>query len=188
MKDIILIGKQGSGKGTQGKILAEKFGFVIFETGAELRQIASRDSELGQEVKAIVEQGDLVSNEIVMRIVAHFISDIPKGKAVIFDGIPRSKIQRVSLEEELEKAEREFVALEVRLSEEEAFTRLSKRADIEGRADDNPESIRKRLANFAEHTAPLLKIWRSEGKLVSVDGEQNIEAVTAEMLKALELE
>jgi len=90
MQDLILIGRQGSGKGTQGKLLAEKFGYKIFVTGDELRAIAKEDSELGREVKAITERGDLVSNEIVMAIVANFIQNLEEGVQVIYDGIPRS--------------------------------------------------------------------------------------------------
>ena len=182
MKDLILIGRQGSGKGTQGKILAEKFGYHIFVTGDALRAIAQEDSELGREVKAITERGDLVSNEIVMAIVADFISKLDEGTPVIFDGIPRSNEQRITLEEELSKAGRKFIALEIRLSNDEAFERLMKRAELEGRADDNPESIKKRLENFEIHTAPIVDHWQAENKLVSVDGNQSVDAVTQEVL------
>lgn len=182
MKDLILIGRQGSGKGTQGKILAEKFGYQIFVTGDALRTIAKEDSELGRAVKDITERGDLVSNEIVMAIVADFISKLDTGTPVIFDGIPRSNEQRVTLEAELQKAGRKFTALEIKLSNDEAFERLMKRAELEGRADDNPESIQKRLDNFDLHTAPIVDYWQAEGKLVSVNGNQPVQDVTKEVL------
>jgi len=187
-QDLILIGRQGSGKGTQGKILAEMFGYKIFVTGDELRAIAKEDSELGREVKAITERGDLVSNEIVMAIVANFIQNLEEGVQVIFDGIPRSMDQRETLEEELKKAGRDFVALEIRLSTDEAFERLMKRAELEGRADDNPDSIRKRIANFEEHTAPIIKHWDHQEKLISVDGNQAIDDVTQEILTYFQVE
>lgn len=187
-QDLILIGRQGSGKGTQGKILAKLFGYKIFVTGDELRAIAKEDSELGREVKAITERGDLVSNEIVMAIVANFISKLEPGVQVIYDGIPRSMEQRETLESELKKAGRDFVALEIRLSTDEAFDRLMKRAEIEGRADDNPESIKKRIANFEEHTAPIIEHWKSKDQLISVDGNQEIEDVTQEILTYFQVE
>ena len=198
MKDLILIGMQGSGKGTQGKILSERFPFVIFETGSELRKLAAEDSDLGKTVKTITERGDLVSNELVMAIVENFISQVPIDRAVIFDGIPRSEEQRVSLETLLENADRTFHVLEIKLTQEEALNRLIKRGKckecgmnmggevcprcgskhIERRADDNEASILKRLENFEKYTAPLTKIWESEGKLISVNGNQDLEFVT----------
>jgi adenylate kinase len=210
MTDLILVGKQGSGKGTQAKILAEKFGFQIFETGVALRSIAKEDSELGREVLAITTRGDLVPNEVVMKIVSDFLEKLDGEAPVIFDGIPRSEEQRVTLEALLAEKGREFRGLEVRLSDEEALNRLSIRAhcddcganfgskddvcpkcgstNISRRADDNPESIAKRLENFEKFTAPLLSVWRDAEKLVSVDGEQDIALVTAEMLEKLELQ
>ncbi len=209
MTDLILIGKQGCGKGTQAKILAEKFGFEIFETGGALRSIAKEDSDLGREVLAITTRGDLVPNEVVMKIVSDFLSKINAVSPVIFDGIPRSEEQRISLEKLLEEKGREFRALEVRLSDKEALERLSMRAkcedcganfgskedvcpkcestNISRRADDTPEAITKRLENFKKFTAPLLSVWEAQGKLVSVDGEQDIEVVTQEILEKLGL-
>ncbi len=209
-KDLILIGKQGSGKGTQAKILAKQFGFQIFETGGALRAIAQEDSSLGRTVKDITRRGDLVPNEVVMDIVQDFLKKNAVNGPVIFDGIPRSEEQRQTLEALLADMGREFQALEIRLTNEEALHRLMLRAKCEDcglnfgseedlcpkcgstnvsrRADDNPNSIMKRLENFDLHTAPLMEIWREAGKMVSVNGEQSVEDVTAEMLEQLGLE
>ncbi len=211
MTDLILIGKQGSGKGTQGKILGEKYGFEIFETGGELRKLAASDTELGREVKAVTERGDLVSNELVMQIVANFLQGVGDETRVIFDGIPRSEVQRESLEAELAKVGRTFTAVEITLSDEEAMRRLLQRRkcnncgkgfllknegdvcpycpsyDFYQRPDDKPESIQKRLDNFAQHTAPIVEIWRERGCTVTVDGEQDIDIITAELVTALGL-
>jgi adenylate kinase len=209
MTDLILVGKQGSGKGTQAKILAEKFGFEIFETGGALRSIAKENSALGREVLAITTRGDLVPNEVVMKIVSDFLSKLKGDAPVIFDGIPRSDEQRITLEQLLKEKNREFRALEVRLSDTEALARLSIRAHCEDcganfgskknvcpkcgstnvsrRADDMPEAISKRLENFEKFTAPLLAVWKKCGKLISVNGEQDVDLVTEEMLKKLEL-
>ncbi len=188
MKDLILIGPQGSGKGTQAKLLAEKFGFKIFETGGELRKIAANEnSELGKKIREITTRGDLVPNEIVMEIVAEFIKNIDENSPVIFDGIPRSEVQRISLEKLITEKNRKFMALEIYLDEKETFTRLEKRAEIEGRADDNLEAIKKRLHNFHTHTAPLLDVWRKNEKLISVNGKQEIKQVSTEVINKLDL-
>ncbi len=204
-KDLILIGKQGSGKGTQAKYLVEEFGFEYFETGGALRKMAEQDSELGRKVKDITTRGDLVPNEIVMEIVGAFLKEIPNGTPVLFDGIPRSELQRETLEALLKKAQRDFIALEIRLSEESALNRLLIRGkcnkcgtnfggeicpscgstDVTRRADDNEAAIRRRLENFDVHTAPLLEKWKEWGKLISVDGEGNVKEVWEEILKVL---
>ena len=206
-KDIILVGKQGSGKGTQAKILAKKLGFKIFETGAALREIAQQDTDLGREVLDITSRGDLVSNDIVMKIVEDFLANLEKDTPVIFDGIPRSEVQRESLEELLAKNSRDFVVIEIKLSNEEALNRLIIRAkcddcganfgspedicpkcgseNISRRNDDNPDAIMNRLKNFDEYTYPLLEEWEKSGKLISVDGEQSVEEVSQEILSKL---
>ena len=205
MKDLILVGKQGAGKGTMAKFLIEEFDYANFETGAELRNIAKQETELGQKVKEITTRGDLVPNEIVMEIVSEFLKNVPAETPVIFDGIPRSEIQRKTLEEELSKAKREFVALELRLSNEEGVRRLLIRgkcndcgtnfggdkcpncdsSDITRRADDNETAIRRRLENFEEYTAPLLAIWKSADNLLSVDAQQSVEKILNDIKKQL---
>ena len=209
-KDLILVGKQGSGKGTQAKILAKKLGFKIFETGAALRKIATEDSDLGREVLDITSRGDLVSNDIVMKIVEDFLANLEENTPVIFDGIPRSEVQRESLEKLLQENSRDFVALEIKLSNDEALNRLIIRAhcndcganfgsaddlcpkcgseNISRRNDDNPDAIMNRLKNFDEYTFPLLEEWEKDGKLVSVNGEQDIAKVTEDIFAALGLE
>jgi len=206
-KDLILVGKQGSGKGTQAKIIAKKFGFKIFETGGALRAIAAEDSDLGREVLAITSRGDLVSNDIVMKIVEDFLSNLSSETPVIFDGIPRSEVQRETLEALLAQKSRDFTALEIKLSNDEALQRLMIRAscnecgnnfgseedlcpkcgseDVSRRNDDNPDAIMNRLKNFDEYTLPLLEEWAEVEKLVSVNGEQDIKDVSAEIFAAL---
>ncbi len=207
MKDLILVGKQGSGKGTQGEHLVKEYGFVLFETGAELRKMAKEDSDLGRKVKEITERGDLVPNEIVMEIVESFLSKIPEDKPALFDGIPRSEVQRVSLEKVLADAGRDFQVLEITLSTEDALKRLLIRGkcndcgaivagdmcpkcgseNIERRTDDNEESITRRLKNFDEHTVPLLDIWRGQGRLITVDGSGTVAEVWEETRRMLDV-
>lgn len=187
MKSIILVGPQGSGKGTQARILADLFGYTIFETGGILRAMAKEDSELGRKVNDITSRGDLVPNEIVMEIVADFIDKSGDNKKIIFDGIPRSETQRETLELLLVEKNIDWQAVEIKLPIELSKERLVKRAAIEGRVDDTPIVIERRLKNFFEYTAPLINHWRENEQLVSVDGNQAVEDVSAQVIEALQL-
>jgi len=169
-KDIILFGIQGSGKGTQAKILAEKYDMKIFETGGELRGVSEEDSELGQEVKAIISRGDLVSNEIVMRIVEHFLEGVSSNDRVIFDGIPRSMPQKESLDALLTEHERDFFGLFLEVPKEEVVSRMKDR----GRHDDTDEAITRRIENYETETIPVIDKYEAEGKMIRVNGFQSI--------------
>lgn len=206
--DLILFGMQGSGKGTQSKFISGQCDLAVFETGAELRRLASEDSELGRKVKSIIEAGNLVSTEVVMEIVADFLHHLPEGKSVLFDGIPRSMDQKKALDELLEKEGREFKGLDIRITEEEALKRLTTRRLCENckavypafydkdaceacdgslvtRRDDTPDAIRTRLDTFAEKTMPVIDGYAADGRMLVVNGEQSIEDVTAECMGVL---
>ena len=180
-KDLILIGKQGSGKGTQSKLLVQDHNYAVFETGGALRAIAQEDSELGRKVLEITQRGDLVSNDIVMDIVENFLKNTEPGTPVIFDGIPRSEEQRVSLEALLEKTGREFLVVELTLHNEIAIERMLGR----GRQDDTPEAIKKRLENFDAYTAPLIEVWREQDKVLTIDGDLSIDEGQAQLREVL---
>lgn len=211
MQDLLLFGLQGSGKGTQSQRLAEKYGYQIFETGGQLRRLATENSPLGQKVKAIIESGQLVPTETVMEIVADFLTHLPAGQAVIFDGIPRSEEQRMQLNAELAKVGRQPLAVHIHLTETEALRRLLGRrtcsscrrifgtadnlpagaacpacgGELKVRADDTEEAIQTRLAVFARETLPVIEKYGTEGRLVEVEGDQPVDAVTAALNAAL---
>ncbi len=207
MKDIILIGKQGSGKGTQAQILAKNFDYLIFETGKKLREITLTDSELGRKVKEITTRGDLVPNDIVMEIVQYFLKNTSKDIPIIFDGIPRSQNQLETLDMLLQNMGREYQVLNIEISDKEAFSRLGKRVScsdcghtfgkdicpkcgstkLSRRADDVPVAIQKRLDNFQKHTAPLVEIWKQRNVLIVIDGESTEEEVANNTFLALGL-
>lgn len=207
--DLILFGIQGSGKGTQGKILKERYNTAYFETGAELRRLSKEDSDLGKKVKETIEAGHLVSNEIVMEIVEDFLSKVEAEKNVIFDGIPRKPEQSESLSALLEKHGREYKAVILDLSQDEAMKRLTQRRICEGckevypasydkdecekcggklitRTDDNAESIKVRLQAFFDETMPVIDNYEREGKLIRINGEQSIEDVSKELFETLD--
>ena len=202
MKDLILIGKQGAGKGVEGELLAEKYGFKIFETGAALRELSKSGSDLGNKIKDIINNGDLVSDELIMEIVDDFINKIPENTPVIFDGIPRSENQRKLLEIELEKVGRDFNVLEIELDDKIAIDRLLKRVrcakcntnfggdvcpncgstDLIKRDDDKDKNIiLKRLENFRLHTLPAIEKWRNTNKIITINGDTTIEKCFSEI-------
>lgn len=207
--DIVLLGIQGSGKGTQSKFLQEQYGLVYFETGSALRKLSAEDSELGQKVKSIIEAGHLVPSEVVMDIIADFMHKLPAGANVLFDGIPRKIDQAEQFEEVMKKNGREFKCVYVNLTEEEAMRRLTTRRICEKckavypavytaenceacggklitRSDDNPESIKNRLHAFFTETSPVIESYKTRGMLIDVNGEQPIPDVTKELFAKLD--
>lgn len=206
--DLILFGIQGSGKGTQGKFIAEKYGFEVFETGGELRKLSQENSELGKKVKSIIEAGHLVPNDVVMEIVENFMNHLAPGKNVLFDGIPRKMDQKESLDAILNKFGRPFLGILIKISEEEALRRLTTRRLCEKcktvypaayssencecggklitRTDDNPESIKTRLQAYTDETLPVIEKYITEGKMIEINGERPIEEVTKNTFEALD--
>lgn len=210
--DILLFGMQGSGKGTQGKILAEKYGLTVFEMGAELRKLIASGDPLGQKIKVIVERGDLVDDDTVMEVVAHFVGSLSKDHRILFDGIPRTPGQGEKLLVLIKKHGHDAFALHIKLSFEEAMKRLTQRRICSTckeiypafykeekcsvqkggkicdgaliiRHDDNTEAIQKRLENFQKETLPVIKRFQEIDRLIEVDGEQSIPDVTIEMIE-----
>ena len=185
--DLVLFGMQGSGKGTQAKVIAEERNLIIFETGAELRKLAKEDSPLAKKVQSVMEAGNLVSTDLIMEIVSEFLENLPEGSSVLFDGIPRSADQKEAFDTLMKEKEREFTGVLIELSEEEAMKRLSSRrilvdGKLVARKDDTPEAIRVRLDTFAEKTLPVINGYKAENKMLSVNGEQSIEEVTSDIL------
>ncbi len=204
--DILLFGMQGSGKGTQGKILAEKYGLTIFEMGGELRKLIASGSPLGQKVKAIVEKGHLVDDDTVMEVVQNFISSVPGDHRVLFDGIPRTPGQSEKIMALIRQHGHDAFALYIKISREEAIRRLTLRrvcqnckevfpafyeakvcsvcgGSLVTRQDDNAAAIETRLANYEKETLPVIRQFAAVDRLIEVDGEQPIPDVTIEMIE-----
>lgn len=187
----VLFGIQGSGKGTQAKIIANKHNYTIFETGAELRKLAQEESPLGQKVKSIIESGNLVSNETVMEIVENFVNSQPQEQKIIFDGIPRQKVQAESFNSLMLKLGKEFKCILIEVSKSEAVKRMLSRTIIKDgkevkRKDDNPEAIEKRLQIYFDETYPVIESYKEQNQLISINGEQSIEDVTTEIFTKIE--
>lgn len=186
--DIVLFGIQGSGKGTQAKKLAEKFGYKVFEAGAELRSMATSSTELGQTVKSFIDVGHLVPYEIIMQVVQHFVSDLPRDQVIVFDGIPRDSQQMTAFNELMEKCGRQIRCIHFVLAPETGVSRISGRAREQGRIDDaNEETIRRRMALFTEKTMPVVEAYRAKGILDDIDASKDVEDVFMDVQEILGL-
>lgn len=205
--DFLLFGIQGSGKGTHGKKFCEEHGFTYFETGGELRRLASQNSHLGRKIKSILEAGRLVPNTVVMEIVENFLKNLPASRGALFDGIPRNEEQAHSLETLLEKFNRHFMVVLMTVPREVALERLLKRrlcekckkvfptayrgscdtcgGNLVKRSDDTEESIRMRFSIFDSETIPVVERYRKEGKLIEVNGHGNMDEVQQNFTKTL---
>lgn len=185
---LILVGPPGAGKGTQATVLVEHYGIPQLSTGDILRSAIKAGTPLGLEAKAIVDRGDLVSDEIVNGIVSERI-DAPDCKAgFILDGYPRTIAQAEALDAMLlEKGLWLDAVIEIKADADVLIERIINRARESGgaRADDNEQVLRKRLGVYREQTAPLVEYYKGRGLLRPVDGVQTREEVTADILEAL---
>lgn len=184
MINLILLGPPGAGKGTQAKRLEEKYGLKQLSTGDMLRAEMAAGTPFGLKVKAIVDSGSLVTDDIMIELIANRIEQPDCRNGVIFDGFPRTVAQAEALDKMLSDKSRPLTAvIELKVDEESLVSRLHSRiADTKARgesvrADDNEETLRKRLQIFREQTAPIIPYYKGRGMLQSIDGMATIESV-----------
>lgn len=205
MRDLILFGMQGSGKGTQGNIIADKFAYKIFETGSQLRMLSKEQSDLGKRIKKIIDSGQLVDLQTIMDILDNFLKNTQKTDKIIFDGVPRNMEQMELFEKLMAKYQRSPIALHIKLSKSEALKRLMSRfkcvgvdtsnnplitekeclelgGTIERRDDDNEESIKARISIFNSKTIPVIEKYSDSNRILEVNGEASLEKVTEEII------
>jgi len=186
--NIILFGAPGAGKGTQAEKLVAKYGLVQLSTGDMLRAAISAGTDLGKRAKEIMDRGDLVSDDIIVGMIAARLDDKDCANGVILDGFPRTVAQAEALDEMLaSKGLSLDGVIEIRVDEAALFARIENRAAETGgaRSDDNADTLRKRLAVYHENTAPLLPYYRDKGVLKSVDGMATIDEVAAQIESVL---
>ena len=184
---MLIMGPPGAGKGTQAKLIGEHYGIPAISTGDMFRAMKSADSPLARQVRAIMESGGYVSDEITNAIVASRLAQGDCDHGFLLDGYPRTLQQVQTLDEYLEAAGKPLDAvISLVADEDELIQRLLKRSQIDGRADDNEDTIRKRLHIYAEQTEPLLNVYRTRGLLIEVDGLGSVDEVSGRVYAALD--
>ncbi|MBI3231747.1 MAG: nucleoside monophosphate kinase [Candidatus Doudnabacteria bacterium] len=185
---IFFIGPQGSGKGTQAKILAKKLGFFYWEMGGILRAVAKDKTDLGHQVKNMIDNGILLPDETLFQVLESRLLQIGKNQGVIFDGLPRRVGQAEFLMGFLQKRGRQnFTTLFIDIPKEESLKRLLGRAKGEGRADDTREVIEKRLEQYYESTLPVVEYLKKKTHFIEIDGRPPIDEITKKIDSALKL-
>jgi adenylate kinase len=187
--NVLLLGPQGSGKGTQARLISKTYGIPPIATGDMIREIKELDTELGRRVKSIYDRGELVDDATIIDLIE---SRLDRGNTIpgfVLDGFPRNTTQAEALDALLSRLGRDLdVVFEFRVSDRDVLLeRLAQRAAEEGRTDDTPEAIRKRLEIYDRETAPLVEYYRStRGNVVGIHAERPIEDVFAEIQEALD--
>jgi adenylate kinase len=184
---LLLLGAPGAGKGTQAERLVAQYGIPQISTGDMLRAAVSEGTPVGLDAKTYMDRGDLVPDAVVIGVAGERLSKADAADGFILDGFPRTVAQAQALDELLgqlgTKLER---CVAIGVDEEAVVKRLLRRAEIEGRADDNEETIRNRMAVYRQSTEPLLAYYRERGVLAEVDGMGSIEIVAQRIEEALE--
>ena len=184
---LVIMGPPGAGKGTQAKLIAEHYGIPAISTGDIFRAMKTADTPLARQVREIMDSGGYVSDEITNAIVADRLAQPDCDGGFLLDGYPRTLQQVQTLDDYLAESKRPLNAVISLLADiEEVVARLLRRAVIDGRSDDNEETIRVRLQVYAEQTEPLLEVYRARGSLVEVDGHGEVQEVSERIFAALE--
>ena len=185
--NVLILGPQGSGKGTQAARIASEYGLPHIATGDMFRSAIAAGTPLGKEVEPILTSGALVPDELTIRLIRDRLSEEDARKGFVLDGFPRNTAQAEALDDLLEELGRPLdLVLDVELPDDICSERLMRRAKEEGRTDDSPEVIAKRLEIFHRETAPLIGYYLPRGIVVGIHGDRPREEVWAEIVEALE--
>ncbi|MEQ6897221.1 adenylate kinase [Microbacterium sp. KR10-403] len=183
---LLIVGPQGSGKGTQAARIAQALGIPTVSTGDVFRANIQAGTPLGEQVKAITAAGNLVSDELTGQIVRDRLSEADAAGGFLLDGYPRNIRQVGDLDAFLsERGESLDAVIELNVPRDESIARLSLRAKEQGRADDTEEAIAKRLSIYESETAPILEVYRERGIVDTIDGVGSLDEITARITDAL---
>ena len=187
MKRLIIMGPPGAGKGTQAVRIAERFGIPAISTGDIFRSNIKDGTDLGKQVQKILDSGGYVPDEVTNAIVRDRLAWVDAAPGFLLDGYPRTPGQVDFLDQVLaEHGHALDGVIELTVDEEAVVARLLKRAEIEGRADDNEETIRNRQSIYRKETAPIIAIYEDHGILIKIDGMGTVDEVTERVIKAVE--
>ena len=187
MLNIVIFGAPGSGKGTQSERIVEKYSLNHISTGDVLRAEIAAGSELGKTAKEIIDNGQLIPDELMVSILAAKLDALKESKGVIFDGFPRTIAQAEALKKMLNARGEDVTAMiELDVPEDELMTRLLLRGQASGRADDNEETIKKRLVVYNEQTSPLKEWYKNDGKHCYINGLGELDRIFADIVAAID--
>src|SRR5215210_1540003 len=185
--NVLLLGPQGAGKGTQAARVAAEYGVPHIASGEILRAEMAAGTELGERVKEVYDRGDLVSDDLMIELIRKRLEQPDTENGFVLDGFPRTTVQAEALDAILSDIRRAFsVVFALQIPDEVAFERLRRRAELEGRADDTDEAISRRLDNYHRETEPLIEYYRVRGNLVPIHADRKENEVFAEIQHALE--
>lgn len=183
---LLIVGPQGSGKGTQGVRIAETFGVPVVSTGDIFRANIKQGTPLGQEVTAILDAGDLVPNELTSAIVRDRLAEDDAAHGFLLDGYPRNAAQVAHLDDFLGgRGEALDAVILLDVPREESISRLALRSTEQGRSDDNESAIAHRLDIYEQETAPILEIYGARGIVDRIDGVGSLDEITERIVAAL---
>jgi adenylate kinase len=183
---LLIVGPQGSGKGTQGVRIAESYGIPVVSTGDIFRANIKEGTALGQQVTAILDKGDLVPDELTSEIVRDRLAQQDAADGFLLDGYPRNTQQVAHLEEFLaSRGESLDAVILLDVPREESIERLRLRADEQGRSDDTEEAIAHRLDIYERETAPILEVYGEKGIVDRIDGVGSLQEITDRIFAAL---
>ncbi len=187
MTRLLIIGPPGAGKGTQAALLAESFGIPAISTGDIFRYNVKNETELGLKAKAFMDRGEYVPDSLTNDLVRDRLAKPDAEAGFLLDGYPRTVDQVQELDAILSESGRKLdVVVQLAADNDELVRRLSGRAALEGRADDTPDVIRRRLEVYDEQTAVLIDIYAARGLVARIDGLGEISEVTGRIIEALE--
>ncbi|PJB69010.1 MAG: adenylate kinase [Alphaproteobacteria bacterium CG_4_9_14_3_um_filter_47_13] len=177
--NIIFFGPPAAGKGTQAKIIQDKYGLQQISTGDMLREEAASGSTLGKKAQEIMDMGLLVSDEVIIEMIAKRIDSPDCAKGVIFDGFPRTLAQAQALDKMLAARGKAIdIIMELDVDQDKLVQRREKRQQEEGRSDDNADAFKKRLQQYNDYAAVVLPYYKNKGAVPKIDGNKNVEQVT----------
>jgi adenylate kinase len=185
--NVLILGPQGSGKGTQAARIASEYGIPHIATGEMFRSAIAARTPLGLEVEPILASGALVPDKLTIGLIRERLSEDDAERGFVLDGFPRNAAQAEALDDLLQELDRPLdVVLDLQVPDEVAMERLVGRAEEEGRTDDSPAAIAKRLEIFHRETEPLIGYYLPRGIVVGVHGDRSRDEVWAEIVDALE--
>ncbi|WP_420577021.1 adenylate kinase [Ekhidna sp.] len=186
MLNLIIFGPPGAGKGTQSERLIKKYGLCHISTGDLFRWHTKNDTELGQIVKEIINNGDLVSDDITIAMLKEEVEKNPQASGFLFDGFPRTVDQAKALDTLMESMGTAIHAvIELKVTEEEVRNRIAKRKELEGRADDASDKLDRRIGEYFNKTVHVLPFYEKQGRLSTVNGIGDIDDIFSEIDKTV---